>query len=47
MGLSGCLTLLLNGKAHTVCTSLGPFMDYVGVKEANLEQYNINGERCC
>ena len=47
MGLSGCLTLLLNGKVCTVCTSLGPAMDYVGVKEAILECYNINRERCC
>ena len=40
------LTPLLSGKARTVCTKLGPTVEYDGVKAAILEQYNVNEERC-
>ena len=31
------VTLLLNWKAHTICTNFGPSMNYKRVKEANLD----------
>ena len=40
------LTPLLNGKARTVCTNLGPSTNYKGVKEAILDHHNINPELC-
>lgn len=40
------LTLLLSGKARSVCTDLGSTAGYEGVKKAILEHYNVNSERC-